>query len=283
MKRYFSFVLSALIACVLLTITSCSAPDDTAARGFVTRIINNFTKPNPDSVKVLYPGAEKCTAFHTKLLESKDLKLKAGSDGEWTCSVGDSLRIVFVEGQDEMEGTFTIKESYGFANFGADCLRFALGTGWVDKNMNDVKMANRIADKSFVKWLGKGFIRDVKKNIKCQKTKTYGDEREGDKWICADGIVITVSNHNDFAVPGDCYEILAVEKAPGTPADSVLQVGDDLPPHSKVPIRVDIFNTVETVGHQHLSFIDNNLLALIYKNYKPKGSEYKRFKNRKRK
>lgn len=281
MKRYFSLVLCALLACALTTTTSCSGPDDTAARGFVTRIINNFTKPNADSVKVLYPGAEKCTAFHTKLLESKGMKLKAGSDGEWTCSVGDSLRIVFVEGQDEQEGTFTIKESYGFANFGADCIRFALGTGWVDKKMNDVQMAERIADKSFVNWLGKDFIESVKSNIKCQKTKTYGDEHDGGKWICADGIIVTVSNFNDFAVPGDCYEILAVETAPGMPADTVFQAGDDLPPHAKVPVRVDILNTVETVGHQQLSFVDDNLLQLIYKNYKPNGSEYKRFKKQK--
>lgn len=281
MKRYFCFVLCVLFACTLMTVTSCTSPDDTAARGFVTRIINNFTKPNADSVRVLYPGAEKCTAFHTRLLESKDLKLKAGSDGEWTCSVGDSLRIIFVEGKDENEGVFTIKESYGFANFGADCIRFALGTGWVDKSMNDVAMAERIADKSFVEWLGKDFIESVKKNIKCQKTKTFGDERDEGKWICADGIVVTVSNYNDYPVPGECYEILAVETSPGMRTDSVFQPGDDLPPHAKVPVRVEIFHTLDSKVSQKLSFVDANLLNLIYRNYKPKGTEYRDFKKQK--
>lgn len=276
MKQFFSFALCALFAGALMTTTSCGSPDDTAARGFVTRIIANFTKPNVDSVKVLYPGAEKCKAFRTKLLENSALKLKAGSDGEWTCSLGDSLRIIFV--QDEETGAFTIKESFGFAHFGADRMAFARGTGWIDKKMNDLAIAERLTETTFVEWVGKGFIEQVKKNLKCVKTSTYGDERAGGKWICADGIIVTVSNYNDFAVSGDCYEILCVENTPGISADSVFQAGDDLPPHSNVPIRVDILNTVESHGHQELNFTDENILNLVFHNYKPNGSEYKRYK-----
>lgn len=253
--------------------------NDTAAPAFVERLSQQLESHNPDSIASVYPGAQKIEAFHTKALLDKDAKLESCGSNKWKLSVGDSIVVTF--GSDE-QGVFTVSESHGLADFGYARMQFARGTGWVERGMTDLQICERLQDTKFVEWVGEGFLEGLKKNVKLAKAGTFGDEREGGRWICSEGIVMSITNYNSFRIPGEAYELHCQDISYTSYADTTEEVvpGDDLPDHGKRLINVEIFTTMDSENTQELRWNDAALLRLIFANYKPTGNEYQQYKQR---
>lgn len=280
MKSSFKFLLSIVFCCAFTV--SCNS-DDTAARQFVERISSALATNNSDSIKALYPSAtevEKAGNFKflVRLLDNEVAKYKDLGDGLWRVSFGDSLKVNIVENEEDDQ--FTVKESFGFIDFGKDRIEFALATGWVERGMSDVQIAERLCDTKFVEWVGKVFLPELKKNVSVKKTGTFGDIKEGGTWVCSDGIHVTVTNRNDFDIPSDAYLIECSDWSRSHPRDTsvVAAGGDDLRAHGKMTSSVDILTTMESSSKQRIVWDDAVLLNLVYKHYKAKGNEYKRYK-----
>lgn len=274
MRQTLILLLCTLVGSVLV---ACGG-DNAAATAFVERLSQQLESHNPDSIAAVYPGAQNIEAFHAKELLDKDAKLSSGEGDTWKLTVGDSIVVVF--GSND-QGAFTVSESHGLADFGTARLAFARGTGWVEKGMTDLQIFDRLKDKKFVEWIGGSFLEELKKNVKLEKTGTFGDEREGGKWICSDGIVMKITNFNSFGIPGDTYELICQDISRTSYADTTLEVvnGEDLPDHGKRVMNVDIFTTMESVSTQELRWNDEALLRLIYANYKPTGNEYQEYQH----
>lgn len=280
MKFSLRLILGFVFCCTIAT--SCNS-DDTAARHFVERVSNALANADADSIKSLYPSAKEVGKagnykFLVKLLGNEGAKYKDLGDGQWRVSFGDSLKMNIEEGEED--GQFTVKESFGFIDFGEDRIKFALATGWIEKSMNDVQIAERLCDTKFVEWVGRDFLPELKKNINVKKTGTFGDIKEGGTWVCSDGIHVTVTNKNDFDIPSDAYVIECSDWSRSHPRDTsvVDAVGDDLRAHGKMTSSVDILTTMESSSKQKIIWDDAVLLNLVYKHYKAKGNEYKRYK-----
>lgn len=253
--------------------------DNAAATAFVERLSQQLESHNPDSIAAVYPGAQKIEAFHAKALVDKGAKLESFEGNKWKLSIGDSIVVTFASDE---QGVFTVSESHGLADFGYARLNFARGTGWVEKGMTDLQIYDRLQDTKFVEWVGEGFLEDLKKNVKLEKTGTFGDEREGGRWICSDGIVMKITNYNSFCIPGETYELHCQDISYTSYADTTLEVvtGEDLPDHGKRVMNVDIFTTMDSKSSQELHWNDAALLRLIYANYKPTGEEYQQYLHR---
>lgn len=283
MKTILKIFICAIIGCA---ITASCTSDDTEARNFVARITTALYDGNPDSIKVLYPEAKDAISkagsykFLVDLLEAEDAKYKDLGDGVWRVSIGDSVKVHILEGEEE--GQFTIKESFGLIDYGTDRLKFAYATGWIDKKMNDVQIAEQLSDNAFIEWLGVDFLAQIKNNITVKKTGTFGDIKDGGTWVCSDGINVTVTNRNDFDIPSECYNIQCSDWSRSHPRDTTVvdAMGDDLRAHGKMVQSVDILTTMESTSEQQLIYDDECLLKLIYKNYKATGNEYKRYKSK---
>lgn len=280
MKFALKFILGIAFCCTIAI--SCNS-DDTAARQFVERISSGLATNDTDSIKALYPSATEVEKagnykFLVRLLDNEEAKYKDLGDGLWRVSFGDSLKVNIVEGEED--GQFTVKESFGFIDFGQDRLAFARATGWIDKDMSDVQIAERLSDTKFVEWVGKEFLPELKKNVSVKKTGTFGDIKEGGTWVCSDGINVTVTNRNDFDIPSDAYLIECSDWSRSHPRDTsvVAAGGDDLRAHGKMTSSVDILTTMESSSKQVIVWDDEVLLNLVYKHYKAKGNEYKRYK-----
>lgn len=280
MKFALKFIFGIAFCCTIAT--SCNS-DDTAARQFVERISSALATNDTDSIKALYPSATEVEKagnykFLVRLLDNEEAKYKDLGDGLWRVSFSDSLKMNIVEGEED--GQFTVKESFGFIDFGQDRLAFARATGWIDKDMSDVQIAERLSDTKFVEWVGKEFLPELKKNVSVKKTGTFGDIKEGGTWVCSDGINVTVTNRNDFDIPSDAYLIECSDWSRSHPRDTsvVAAGGDDLRAHGKMTSSVDILTTMESSSKQVIVWDDEVLLNLVYKHYKAKGNEYKRYK-----
>lgn len=248
-----------------------------AATAFVERLSQQLESHNADSIAAVYPGAQKIDAFHAKALVDKGAKLENCEGGVWKVTVGDSIVVTF---RSDEQGVFTVSESHGLADFGSARLNFARGTGWVEKGMTDLQIYDRLQETKFVEWVGEGFLAALKKNVKLEKTGTFGDEHEGGRWICSDGIVMKITNYNTFSIPGETYELHCQDISYTSYADTTEEVvaGEDLPSHGKRVMNVEIFTTMDSERSQELRWNDAALLRLIYANYKPTGQEYQQYK-----
>lgn len=275
MRHTFTFILSTIVGCMLV---ACGG-EKSAASAFVERLSEQLESHNADSIAAVYPGAQTIEAFHAKALVDKGAKLESCEGGVWKVTVGDSIVVTF--GSDE-QGVFHVKESHGLADFGYARLNFARATGWVEQGMTDLQIFERLKDTQFVDWVGQGFLEELKKKVKLEKTGTFGDEREGGKWICSDGIIMKITNFNSFVIPGDTYELHCQDISYTSYADTTVEVvnGEDLPDHGKRVMNVDIFTTMDSKSSQELHWNDAALLRLIYANYKPTGNEYEQYKQR---
>lgn len=281
MRQITLYIITTLLCCSVLT--ACNG-DDKAARAFVQRATTILAAADTDSIAVVYPGAAKVMAktegcrIATRRLKTTSFKVKDMGDGVWYATIGDSLRFRFVEGKHQ--DTFVIKESYGLLDYGHDREAFAAATGWIDPSMNDVKKGKRLANHRFVEWMTADFFANLKKQVKLRKTGRFGDERDGDTWICSDGIILTVTNYNDFALPSDAYEIVCSDWCRTLAADTSVVVvqGEDIPAHGHIKCRVEILTTIESASRQELRYDEAVLLGLLYRNYKATGTEYQRYK-----
>lgn len=281
MKNFAYTILCVLSLCI--GFSSCHS-DDKAARKFVGQLAAALEGGDADSLASYYPEAAKIVKkdalchLRAQVLSSDNFKVKDLGEGLWRASFGDSVKINFVEGEED--GQFKVTESYGLIDYGADRIAFAHATGWIEKSMNDIKVGKRLSDKGFLEWVGQDFIDKVKENVVIKKTGTFGDERDGGTWICSDGIIVTILNHNDFPLPSDTYEIVCSDwcRALANDTSVVTALGEEIPAHGKFVQRVDILTTMESASSQEVRFDENNLLNLLYKNFAAKGTEYKDYK-----
>lgn len=281
MKTIRNYILLGLLSCVAFT--SCNG-EDKKARAFVDHFTEMVISGNSDSIAAVYPAAEKVMKkagncnIRTKFLESRNVKVKDLGDGQWRATIGDSVKVNFTEGKEE--GTFIVKESFGLIDYGTERMNFARATGWIESSMSDVKIGRRLCETEFIEWISGDFLENLKKNIHLAKTGTFGDERDGGTWICSDGIIMTITNYNDFAIPSDSYELVCSDWCRALPQDtSMVSVpGQDIPAHGKSVQRIEILTTMESASTQEIRYDDSALIGILFANYKAKGNEYKEFK-----
>lgn len=278
MKKLFSIALTTIIAFV--TFTSCNK-EDNSAKEFLATLSQTLSSGKADSIAMLYPGAEKFETFNSRLLVGDSVKIEIQEDGTYKVAMSDRASLVM---QRDETGKYMVKESKGLFNFDSKRVEFAKKTGWIESTMNDVKVAEQFADTLFVEWLGREFVANVKKNLSVKLTGTYGDDKYMGEWVSAEGIVVTVTNNNDFLIPGACYKVHCKDWYWGDPSMSSSRTnnGQDVAAHGKVTMRVALSTNMESENSQKLEFVDSEIFKLLAEHYVPKGTEYKDYLNSKK-
>ena len=184
-----------------------------------------------DSLKGSYPDIAKTDSIVP--LRSDTIIVVESAQGKYDMTLAEGVVLKVNRAED---GKILVSESKGLFAFPADKVDIAKKTGMWDDNLSDVKLTERMDDKSFFDWVSKS--KDIKSDeiIGLGKGVESTYERPG---------YATVVNKTDQPIKGTDYNVIyyVLDFAGMEPIESTkTKPGKDIPPHGSVRYEVFTFN-----------------------------------------
>jgi hypothetical protein len=277
-------VIFAIVPLAIMFMSSCAGGDETEeVRLFAINFAEKISKNQVDSVKTLYPELAICDSFALSFTADSIGVIKSEEGKVFTVKFSSKADMTVVKDED---GKLTIKESHGLVAYPAAKLKFAKGTGWFDKTLNDAQNAERLADTLFENMVKSKILDDIKTKVKIKvKSANFGSDYS--KVICK----IVVANESDLEISGDAYSVrsslfpffkaidINSEGFYGdTPSDSRTLTGKAIPPHgtAEYTYTTEVFS-IYIPGDLRCKLMLNTSHIDIMSIFKPTGKEYEEY------
>lgn len=228
-----------IVAAMLVAFTACNgvggANDAEQVRAFASKFIQFVKSNNHDSIVAMYKGLEGLDVRFAELGEEMNVEEDAGSPGTFKVTMGDADFTV----ERAQDGTMSIVESHGLLAYDASKVDFARKTGQFKDGLNDVEQAQRMCDEGFDEYLLAKVNLKMKGGLRIIGHKTYGDEYFDGEWMSAQGVIFTIKNNLDVAVPGSSYSVIYKSGYWGDMSSAQTEVipGRDIEPNGTVTVR----------------------------------------------
>ena len=228
-----------IVAAMLVALAGCNgvggASDDEQVRAFAGKFIQFVKSNNHDSIVAMYKGLEGLDVRFAELGEEINVEEDADSPGTFKVTIGDADFMV----ERAQDGTMTITKSHGLLVYDASKIDFARKTGQFKDGLNDVEQAQRMCDEGFDEYLLSKVNSKMKGGLRIIGHKTYGDEYYDGEWMSAQGIIFTIKNNLDVAMPGSAYSVIYKSGYWGDMSSAQTEVipGRDIEPNGTVTVR----------------------------------------------
>ena len=199
-RQILRMAIAALAVCGMMT--ACNNSNN-QVRDFAISAAKKFSSNQVDSIRAIYPGAEKIDSFALDFNpDSLDVeKTEAPNTFKVRFSKNADMVVEMTE-----DGKMTVKESRGLFAYPADRLDLAKKTGQWQENLNDAEQAIRMADSQFVTWIEDKIaaqaVAELKSKVKIVKSDASG------MFPTAHGMVV-VANESSREISGDEYVVTA--------------------------------------------------------------------------
>ena len=228
-----------IAAAMLVAVAGCNgvggANDAEQVRAFASKFIQFVKSNNHDSIVAMYKGLEGLDVRFAELGEEINVEEDADSPGTFKVTIGDADFMV----ERAQDGTMTITKSHGLLVYDASKIDFARKTGQFKDGLNDVEQAQRMCDEGFDEYLLSKVNSKMKGGLRIIGHKTYGDEYYDGEWMSAQGIIFTIKNNLDVAMPGSAYSVIYKSGYWGDMSSAQTEVipGRDIEPNGTVTVR----------------------------------------------
>ena len=228
-----------IAAAMLVAVAGCNgvggASDNEQVRAFAGKFIQFVKSNNHDSIVAMYKGLEGLDVRFAELGEEINVEEDADSPGTFKVTIGDADFMV----ERAQDGTMTITKSHGLLVYDASKIDFARKTGQFKDGLNDVEQAQRMCDEGFDEYLLSKVNSKMKGGLRIIGHKTYGDEYYDGEWMSAQGIIFTIKNNLDVAMPGSAYSVIYKSGYWGDMSSAQTEVipGRDIEPNGTVTVR----------------------------------------------
>lgn len=254
-----------------LALCSCGEKKD-EVRDFATDFAEKVQANQIDSVLLLYPEAENIEAVALDFVPDS-MEVVEDAEGVYTVNYGNGVKMKMKKNSD---ASMTVTETFGIASFPAEKMEFAKATGMYDATVNDVELANRMADTAFTEWLRDRFIKYRAKNLKVKGELRMIKEIQ---FMMDEGIIAAdVENTTDKKIDGADYKVVFVYTSMGMGYAGTSKV--DMPGKDIEPGQTVAFTTSYSGrSFPEKAYVDNtmDLDELFKKSYTPKSDDYSEY------
>ncbi len=260
----------AVLVALTALATSCSDVKQEVkqfAADFATKVSNN----QKDSLLAVWPDVAKADSLALTFSPDSIVVEETDREGQFKVSFGQRADIVVNKGED---GNISIIESRGLFAYPDRKLSFAKLTGWIEKGMNDLEIAERFQDTLFVASLGNSILKEIKNSLVIVDDHYDPMELSGlghTTWH------ITVHNKSPYDISKTDYHVLGVLENENGRKTSKSIPGIDISSNSTSDIlyKVNISNI--PAANAPKIVLDINTEDVVTKYYIPKGNEYKEY------
>lgn len=255
-----------LMIVALAMLASCSSGTDDRLE-FAKKFGKLVSENKVDSIHALYPASEVCDSFVLNYDANAIVINESESGRIYEVKYNDLASIVMEKLSD---GGFKVVESRGIYAIGSELQEFALATGWISKDLNDVQKAENLKDTAFVDYLKKDFSNELKSKFRVRIDYTQPCVE------CEPVAVGMLTNDLSYDIPGDSYNIqvkIVDEELGGTRFKTVN--GKDVAAGQK--LQFDLPEQGSALDFS-VSLQIGDVSKLFMKLFKPKGSEYAEYK-----
>lgn len=249
------------ITVVMLLLCSCTESKmKNFAEKFVTAVASNDTT----AIAQMYPNAN----------IADKLSLNFTKDSVTVEEVADTFVVYLGNGKSlsilkDEEGELYIADSHGVFSYPEERMDFALKTGWIDKDMSDLKIAEQFKDTMFINYLAQKNAGQIKTKL-VVKSINYKSS-DSDFYSGLMTWVTTIANESEFEIPGSFYEVFTDYLRWHKKYD-----GKDIKPGERHTFTLTVeTNEGEPSSRIRFKVSDADLLA---KFFTPKGGEYEAYK-----
>jgi len=207
-RQILRMAIAALAVCGMMT--ACNNSNN-QVRDFAISAAKKFSSNQVDSIRAIYPGAEKIDSFALDFNpDSLDVeKTEAPNTFKVRFSQNADMVVEMTE-----DGKMTVKESRGLFAYPADRMDLAKKTGQWNSSITDLEFSKRMEDTMFPSWIQskmadamKSLVKITKSNVSKKHISDYWTSSEKD--VCT--YTIEVSNETDQEIGGNDYTISAIE------------------------------------------------------------------------
>ena len=168
---------------------SCSDDKD-EVRQFAINFAEMVSKNQVDSIRALYPGAEKIDSFALNFNPDSVKVEETETAGTFILHLSTDATATAVKGED---GKMTIQDSRGLSAYQESKMSLAKATGWFDGSLNDAQNAERLADEQFVEYCERIIMEGVKSKVRIAKSVCTDYDWDNFQGIC----LVVVSNQSE--------------------------------------------------------------------------------------
>lgn len=181
--------------------SSGSDSGDKDVKEFVAKFAQAVEGGDRATIDAMYPDAKNAESLALKYNADSMRIEEMQAENQFKVHLGKTDLVLTKDENKQVK----VKESFGLFVWPEDKMDFALATGWVTKELNDVQIAERFADEGFVNSLSEKLLLGLKTKLKatCGSVSNYSSGMS--KYH------VTVNNNNDFDVPADAYSVVLTE------------------------------------------------------------------------
>ena len=269
------FALAIAMMGLMLGLCSCDKTND-EIREFLQQYYAAVQAGNKEEMAKFYPAAADADSVAFQL-NIDSLKIEKLEDGNYFVNIAPGVDATLAHSDD---GKMEILSSHGMFAYPAGRLYFAKKTGQYKPELNDAANALRMGDERFMASLSEQIFGEIKKNIKLS-TSSSSTMWDG---FPANESTLTVTNNNDFDLPGDAYTAYA--KLYACMFDESMGFGlaktrgfsgKPIPAHGKVSYYLgkhDYEYEYWDAGSVTINALPDGMIASLYT---PTGNEYDQF------
>ena len=248
---------------------------------FTQKFVRHVSANEIDSVKDSYPAITEAYGFAP--LSEKDIEVEETAPGRFLVKIGSNVTLDVVRASD---GVITVEESRGLFEFPEERIGLARKTGMVGENATDKAISDRLKDTGFYEWLRDMVNAQVSNGITITPGKVKRiplkteDKKKGSPNGFEGTMECTLLNTTDHPISENDYYISYLgryEMEGDAPNEFVLgkQNGVYLAPGSEEKVTLSSpwcsdFDNIKVV-------FNINMDKYLEEDYRPTGSEYKRY------
>lgn len=199
-RQILRMAIAAMAVCGMMT--ACNNSNN-QVRDFAISAAQKFSSNQVDSIRAIYPGAEKMDSFALSYSPDSIKVEETDQPNLFKVTFSNTANMIVAVAED---GKMTVKESRGLFAYPADRLDLAKKTGQWQENLNDAEQAIRMADSQFVTWIEDKIaaqaVAELKSKVKIVKSNATG------MFPTAHGMVV-VANESSREISGDEYVVTA--------------------------------------------------------------------------
>lgn len=199
-RQILRMAIAAMAVCGMMT--ACNNSNN-QVKDFAISAAQKFSSNQVDSIRAIYPGAEKMDSFALSYSPDSIKVEETDQPNLFKVTFSNTANMIVAVAED---GKMTVKESRGLFAYPADRLDLAKKTGQWQENLNDAEQAIRMADSQFVTWIEDKIaaqaVAELKSKVKIVKSNATG------MFPTAHGMVV-VANESSREISGDEYVVTA--------------------------------------------------------------------------
>ncbi len=275
MKYYQKLIPAAMMLGIIVTACGGGSKPDTEALDLGQKVARFASQNQLDSLAAIYPAAKDCDSLSLSYTPDS-IKVEA-------TGTADEYKVVFnpeayIMVNVPKEGTPTVTATYGLFAYPAAEKEFALKTGLITADMNDVETAARMKELPALKQaIYDAYVSSNKTALKVGKL-VVTEESSGPTWWPEGGAgYYPISNATDHEIKASEYSIILKEtnmRGLDTPTSYTTKKGGDIPAGGMYKFNLELIPSVDTEVSVKMNTLSE---ADYFASYTPTGDEYEKY------